>query len=82
MEDLDLSLYQQEVDELARRLGRTWRKLLFKDVSESDAYKEWGGGDEFLQILGMYMIIEKGLDVDNDESGMDMAMNELMASSF
>ncbi|HEX5448113.1 MAG TPA: hypothetical protein VFW90_02850 [Candidatus Saccharimonadales bacterium] len=81
-EELNLSLYWAEVGNLSRQLGKTWKELMYANASEQTVYRKWGGETRFLEILGMYMIIEKGLDINHDDAALTEAIDELTSRTF
>lgn len=80
---VDLTLYQREVDRLAKELGGSWKKMMFDNKSEAAIYEPWETPRNFLQILGVYLIVEKGLDFDtSDAAEVDAALDEISGRSF
>ena len=70
----DLSLYEEEVERLEELLKANWK-------TAEPGYQEWGGRDEFLKTMAVYVIVEKGLDPEDTE-GLDATIDTLVGSSF
>jgi len=78
----DLTLYDREVARLSGQLSKTWRQMSYPQTPENSTYERWGGKGNFLQILGVYMIVEKGLDLQRDELGIEDAIDEMTNRTF
>ena len=67
---------------LSMQLGKTYIRMSYPNTPESTIYETWGGERNFLQILGVYLIVEKGLDLDADEYEFENAINEITNRTF
>lgn len=64
------------------QLSKTYKRMSYPSTPESHIYQTWGGKNNFLQILGVYLVVEKGLDLQGDEFEIEDAIDEMTNRTF